>query len=221
MGRRAAAAALLVLLYVGLAHMGPWLGQHRQAIVSTPSLGGVIGNTPVTLKPGAQACVAPVPFGSDLRSLQVNPYAARRAQPLDVTIDAPGYHAAGRIAAEYPTGVATGASAVLSAPPRDLVGRVCVRNAGTAAVTLAATNEARSIGLARTTVDGRPTADGAGIALSLRGGDGSALARLSTIVDHAAALTGFVPAWLAWLVLVSMTVGVPLGLLALLAVRRR
>ncbi len=210
MGRWALGAAIAVLALATIAKIGPWVTAERGAPAVTPSLGGLSANNPLRVEPGHLVCVAPVPLTGQARIVQLNVHAPRRAQPLRASVTAPGYRGTARIPADYPVGYETGVYGTLSQPPPgDVEGRVCIRNVGERAVELAGTQEPRSQVLAQTTLDGRPA--GTSIALSLHGEPASALSRVGTIVDRAAALTGLLPVASVWILLVLAAIGIPVA----------
>jgi hypothetical protein len=218
MGRWAAVAGAVVVVVLGVWKVLPWMRLEHPSVVGSPSLGGVIGLNPAVVPRGRSACVEPVPLTGDIREVQVLVDAGRGPAPIDVELSAPGYRATGRIAANYGIGGYVAVSApVRNPPPGDLVGRVCVHNGGRSAIRLAGTNEPRSQVFAVTKVGKRVQPD---ISLSFYGTKTSVLGQLGTIVDRATALTGFLPAFLVWIFLIALLIGVPAGVLFALSDRR-
>jgi hypothetical protein len=103
----------------------------------------------------------------------------------------------------------------VATPPRDEIGKLCVRNASRSRLSFVATNEPIAIGLARTTIDGKEV-PGQAIELELlEGRTESVLGRLGAIIHHAADFTGnLMPFWMAWLLAVAVVVGTPLAIFA-------
>lgn len=219
MGRWALIAGLVVMAAIGLLRMLPWATQDRTIVAGSPSLGGLTAMNPIGVGRGQEACVAPVPLTTETARVQVLVSASERAAPLKVTVTAPGYAAAMRIPATYAVGTYIPVSGKLSRPPpHDTVGRVCIRNAGHRPIALAGTFEPRSQVAAETKVGRKVAPD---MALQFyTDKPQSYISRLGTTIDRAAALTGFVPAIIAWLVLAGL-LATPVIALVLLAHRGR
>lgn len=210
MGRRALVGFLVVFAVFGLWRAAPWAAQERERIAGSPSLGGFYSANPVVVPRGEAACVAPVPLSPDVAKVSVS-VIAKTPQPLELTLRGPGYSADADLPADYPTGGETPVTFLLDErPPGELMGELCVANAGEREVSFAGTEEPRSVVVAGTTVAGKPRPD---MAVTLYGGSRSgSVGFASSLVDRGAALTGgLLPGFLVWLLLVAFVIGVPAG----------
>jgi hypothetical protein len=212
--KASALAGLLVVLAGAAVLWAPYLLRARPVITSTPSPGPTYSRLDVPLRPGSEACVDHVSFVKTTGQLEV--YVSSR-QPgnarLDMEARAPGYIARGSVT--VPTAIkAAPARAAIAPPPRTVRGTVCVRNTGAASVALLGTNEATSIGLSQTSVDGRPLGPSHGARLALlEGRQRSIVSRLGTITQRASDFTGgLMPAWLLWPLVVVLVLATPFAL---------
>ena len=178
MGRRALVGFLVVFAVFGLWRAAPWAAQERERIAGSPSLGGFYSANPVVVPRGEAACVAPVPLSPDVAKVSVS-VIAKTPQPLELTLRGPGYSADADLPADYPTGGETPVTFLLDErPPGELMGELCVANAGEREVSFAGTEEPRSVVVAGTTVAGKPRPD---MAVTLYGGSRSRLRRLRVV----------------------------------------
>jgi hypothetical protein len=212
--RLSALAGLLAVLAGAAVLWAPFLLRSRPVITSTPSPGPRASRLDVGLRPGSEACVSRVAIDHATAQIQVV-VASRRPGTARLVMEAraPGYRGSGTVTLPVSNGV-TAARARIEPPPRDIVGTVCLRNAGSERVALLGTNEATSIGLSQTSVDGRSLGSGQGAKLTvLEARNRSILARLGTIVHRAADFTGgLMPFWLAWPLVVLLVLGTPFAI---------
>jgi hypothetical protein len=221
--RRSALAGVIlcgVLLVAGAvrAYLPP-VEAERDVIVSSPSLSGIFVRSAVDVSRGERACLSPIPLDPEMTSAEILVNSGTRPpMPLEVSVRAPGYVARGRAPASYPQGVDAPVRVALDAPRRRLDGRLCVRNLGRRTVALVGTNEPRSVAIPRVTAGGKlqPPQN---IALTFYGDtDESVLEDPGSVVSRASAFTAaYVPAWLVWVLVVTLLVGVPAGVILALA----
>jgi len=146
------ALIVLALLVWGL----PWLTKDRPDVTGTPTPPAFNTVTPIRLGPGSTACERSVAFSPQTRALTI--LADKQpgpTPPLRVVARAPGYRAAATIPGGY-AGLAP-LTASVPAPPRSVLGEVCVENAGRRRVALQGTTEGRIQNRAITSVDGEDT----------------------------------------------------------------
>ena len=144
--------------------------------------------------------------------------ALRDATTFAVTASGPGYRSASTLAVPA-SQVDQMVTAPLTPPGRQLLGSLCLRNAGSAPVGFVGTSEGRSLVPAVTTVDGQPKVDQDIAVTLLEARDRTLLEHPGAIVSHASAFTGgVVPAWLGWILLVLTVLGVVVGPVAALAI---
>jgi hypothetical protein len=217
MPRRAAAVVAVVGLALvaagALIEWRPFLTRDRAVVTATPSLSGLFERAEVPVRPREVACVSPVPISRTTGRVQLalTTLTSPRPQPLVVTAEGAGGYRSRIRAASYPVGPASGVDVPIRPPARDVVGRVCVRNAGRRRIALIGTTETRSLTGATTTVDGRRRR--ADVALTLlEATPRSLLDRAGKVLDRASAFTGgLAPTWLLWPLTVLLAAGVPLG----------
>jgi hypothetical protein len=214
--RPAAIVALLGLVLVGvgaLVEWRPFVTRDRAVVTATPSLAGLFNRTDVPLAPGRTACIGPVPIprGSAVVQLALTTLKSPRPVPLIVTAEGDGGYRSRMRTASYPVGPASVFGVALRPPRRDVIGRVCVRNAGRRRIALTGTTEERSLTAATTRVDGRRQR--ADVALTLlEARPRSLLDRAGDVLDRASAFTGgLMPTWLLWPLVLLLAAGVPLA----------
>lgn len=212
------AAALVAILGV-LTQWRPFVTVERDVITATPSLAGIFQRDVVELRRGESACVAPVRFSPDTRRLALLAVAPLGTGQATVAARASdGSWRTSVRAARFGAKVDGPLQVRLpAAPPRDLVGRVCVRNDGPTPFGLVGTAEGRSDAPAVTTVDGEARPDVALTLLEER--PASLLSRTGEVLGHASTLTsGLVPTFVLWLVSVGLLLatlaGIPYALWA-------
>jgi hypothetical protein len=209
-----AGAAVIIVLALG--KMIPWSTADRQVIAGSPSLGGLYSISAPKLRKGARACVSYVPLTTEVRSVSIVARTATQPVPLTLELSAPGYKTTALAPANWPSGGPTPVTVALpKSPPRDVVGKLCITNAGTHSIDLVGTDEPRSQVAAQSTIDGKPVSD---LAVTLYGGQESVLSRTGTIVGHAADLTSTVPSFIAWIFVLALVIGVPLAALLALSI---
>lgn len=201
------AVAGVLLLVAALVWGIPWLTKSREDRTSTPTPPPFATITPIVLEPGEQACENLVALSPDTR--QVTVLSARfegKGPRLQVVASAPGYRGIGEIAAGY-DGLQS-LPAAIPAPPRNAIGRVCVRNTGDSPAQLQGTTEGRIQNRSATSVDGKEIEAKLSLLLS-EGVNRSIADRPGDILEH---LSAFKPPIIGSVSLVI------LGLLVLLLV---
>jgi len=209
-------AIVVVCALLAVATLGGALTQERAATSTVVTSPPFRATAVVELKARQRACVSDfvLPRDAEVAVLLLD-QGERDAPPVDVTADGPGYTSP---VTRVPGG-ATGRvplSVRITPPPRDLLARICVRNAGARKLRLVGTQEYRQLSPAKTTVDGRDV--GPDLALTLqRERRVTAVGFLPTILDRAAELSGLPGAgWLIWVLLAAVVVGVPVAVLTAL-----
>lgn len=178
-------AAVVVIGAVGGKWLWPWLTREAGVVVATPVAPARFQLSTVELKRGEVACVENAVIPSDAAvymfagSLPPD-VEARRAPRLEVRASGDGWRARGEIPRGWPHGL----SARLDPPPRDVVGRVCLRNRGHVTAVLNANAEPGATGRAFSTHDGKRTDAAINLQL-LRGEPASRLSRLGEMVERA------------------------------------
>jgi hypothetical protein len=176
-------------------------------ITATPSPGPRNAGIQVPLKAVSQLCVAPVDIDAATEKAQFT-LSASRTGPVPLTVEPGG-------AAVRPTLRRSPLAVQVPVTANGGQGQVCLRNAGRSRVLLLATNDPISIGLARTSIDGRELPGQAVELELLEARTQSVLGRLGTIVRHASEFTGsLMPFWLAWLLVVALVVATPFAIFA-------
>jgi hypothetical protein len=147
------AVAGALMLVAALAWGIPWLTKERPDRTSTPTPPPFAAIAPITLKPGQKACENLVAFSTDTRVVTVLSAKFEGTGPrLRVVASTPeGWRATSVIDAGYHGLEAL--PATISAPPKDAIGGVCVRNVGSKAVELQGTTEGRIQNRSATSVD--------------------------------------------------------------------
>jgi hypothetical protein len=214
--RRLAGVIVLVVVFVvgALWSFVPHLTEERAVVASTPSLAGFISTSEILVRRGQRACIAPVPLEPAIRRVAMTLHArGPQASPLELELRGPGYRGSGRFTG-YDPGRAVGVLADVSpAPPANVDGTLCLRNAGRRAVGLVGTAEPVSISLPATTLDGKPAGDTDPQITFLDGPPRTMLSRAGTILGRASDLTGgYVPLWLLWPLSIAFVLGAPAAL---------
>jgi hypothetical protein len=203
------AGAVGLVIWAALAAW-PWFTRTRTPYTGTPSVTPYAKITPVRLRPRSRACLNQVALERTTRRVVINTPAMRATGPrLRITLSAPGYRGAATIPAGY--GGLTGLIALIPGPPRSLLARVCVLNAGHRSVSLVGSAEQRTISRPTTTVDGHLIRTRLTMTL-VENRDSSIRTRLGSVLRHAAAFKPF-PFGRIGLILVVLLIvaGVPLG----------
>ena len=198
----------------------PALTRDRSTLVATPAVPGLFGRAEVNLPQYQTACVEPIAFTPDASAVRLIVLArSRPPMPLEVTTVAPGYRKKALVE-DYEVGRDSVVIVPLGAPPRETVGKLCIRNAGRRVATLIGTDESRAQGPAKTTVFGNPVSS---IAVALVDPEpSSTLDRIDDAVQRASDLTGgLAPVWLLWPLLVLVVLGIPAATLAALVLAVR
>jgi hypothetical protein len=217
------AVGLLVLAFVALRDVRPFVQAPRGVSEGTAVPPAVFALAHVPIERGQQACLNDVTLTRTLEVAHANATIAGGAPGprLRVSASGPGgYRTSTVVRRGWKSGA--GLSVRLTAPPRDLRGSVCFENLGRRTVALYATAEGRTLARPATTVDGAPVE--ADLSLAFSRADPVALAdRPGELIER---MTAFVwsplGSWAGWVVAVLLVVGVPLGVLLALgtAVRR-
>jgi hypothetical protein len=192
------------------------LTEKRTRIASVGAPSPVAETIPIRARPGQVVCATRALLSPDTQVVEVVvDQGSRPMPPLEVWADAPGYRSPpARVPAGEPG--RHGVTTQITPPDRDMLGRVCLRNAGRAPVTFVGTREFRTITRLITTVDGTPIEPD--LTLTLYSATPVSVAgELSHIVDRMTISRGFLGAeWLVWTLLVLVAVGVPAATLAAL-----
>ncbi|HEY8584392.1 MAG TPA: hypothetical protein VIL49_15650 [Capillimicrobium sp.] len=216
---RVALPAIVVLLFVvvALASWLPWATVDRRATTATPTPPAFEEITPVVLRPGEQACVSEVAFSTETRAASVLSAGKQvDGPPLRVEARAEGWTATGEIEGGYDR--YTGLQATLEPPPRDVLGELCVTNAGDRAAELQGSAEPRVTTRSETTVEGEPSPSRMTLLLT-EGVDRSLADRPGQILQRIAAFKPpIVGSWSLSLLALLVVLGVPAAVLV--AVKR-
>jgi hypothetical protein len=209
-GRRHLAAAAAVVALAGIVLLVPFVGRDRDVIAASPSPPPLFEVTPTAFVPGSRACIDDVTFSPSTQVALLRVATFGRPGPrLRVIAEGPGYRSTREISG-YPEGVP---GVPLSAPRRELLGRLCIDQLGPGHVTLGGTQEARTRSRTTTTLDGaRQNVD---VTLTFYEARRVALAaRLPDVINHGAAyLPSPLGAWTLWLLLPLLGLVVPAGVL--------
>jgi hypothetical protein len=220
--RSASTASRVALAGLGLALIGvatwclPFVFRSAEVITATPSPGPTYSRHDLVLRPGSEACVGNVPIDPATGRVQFKVSAQPPSEArLVIEARAPGYTESVRVTQPAGSQVEP-ATAGIASPERTVVGEVCARNQGDAPVALYGTNQAPSIGLSQTSLDGRSLGQVQGVWLTLlEAQDRAPVERLGTIFQRAADFTGrLMPAWLAWPLVVLFVLGTPFAVFA-------
>jgi hypothetical protein len=183
--------------------------QERQRPTATGAPAPVAEVLPVEVPAGESVCAERILLSPRTEVAEVVSVESRRPRPpLTVTADGPGYRSA---PVRVPPGPAKHHPVLVGfdAPDRELLGRLCLRNDGTAPATFVGTGEFRTLTRLTTVVAGetQPVDLSVGFyAAEPR----SLLADLSGIVHRMTIGRGLLSAdWLVWFVLVLAFAGVP------------
>lgn len=207
------AVAGALMLVAALAWGIPWLTKSRPDRTSTPTPPPFAAIAPITLKPGQEACEDLIAFSTDTRQITVLSGKFDGTGPrLRVVASTPdGWRATAEIPAGY-EGLRS-LPATIPAPPRNAIGGVCVRNAGSKAVDLQGTTEGRIQNRSATSVDDKVIPEKLSLLLS-EGRDRSVADRPGEILARISAFKGAIvgSASLTLLLLVVLLL-VPAGVL--------
>jgi hypothetical protein len=211
--RRLALATMALFLVVGAFGIAKVLHHPRDAVTAVATPAPLHDMTPITLKPGQQACEDAVALSPDTRVIRIYSGAPTPEVPqLRVTVHGEGYRA--QVLSPAGAGAGTGSDGVydtrIPAPSRSALTTVCVQTAqrsGRSAI-LAGSREARVRSRSTTTVDGRPSETKLGLVL-LSGAPRSAASHPKEVLQRAAA---FDPPFIGWFTLALV------GLLAVIGV---
>jgi hypothetical protein len=202
----------LGLLIALFAWFVPYLTRERQDVAGVPVPLPFLAQTPVALKPGSEACLSDVAFGTDVDLVELMTFHTPRPRPrMDVVLRAPGYREMAMLTGgDEPL---TGLYARIAPPERSVIGTLCIRNRGDRRIQLLGTADARTAtGRPVTRIDGQDVAPDISVRL-LSAGTGSLLERLDQLVDRVAAFKpGLLRApLLLWLVILLTVFVVPVA----------
>ena len=208
-------SAVFVLL-AAVVWIGP-LTRDRAAVGSTAAPLPVDEPAFIEVEPGEELCATNILLGPESEVAEL--HQRQRGEPLpprEVVAKGPWFESP---VVEVPGG-RDGAHRIvadLQPPDREMIGELCVRNAGDEDARLLGTTELRTYTRMQTMLDDDPVE--ADLSLAFYAGEPvSALGRLGTIVDRAASLRGFLGSpVVVWLLLLAVAVGVPLLVLRALS----
>lgn len=208
----AAVVAVLALAYGANNSLRPFATVDREVVSSTPGLGPLDQRYTLTLRPRDEACVKPVVLterSQKARFRLVKP-GGPPVPPVVVTARGPGYSSSARIASYAAPGDQL-PHFKLTPPQRELIGEVCIRNAGRQALDVVGTDEIRSHVPAEIVLNGEPIPGGKELELHLlEERERSFLDRTGVLVDNAHTLSsGYLPKFLVWVLLVLAAIGMP------------
>ena len=210
--RRAATALGLVLLLAAAAVWGlPYLTRDRDYFATTPQPDPLFTVATIPLRPGQRACMdrAVVDRYSERAHLQVGTYRGP-AQPLELSLNGAGYHAAARVPATYADSRPFAVTVRPPAAPVEVT--ICLRNAGARRIALYASDD-RTNSRSEVRVDGRKVAPDFDIYFTERR-PVSILQRLPVGLQRASAFRFFgVSPVTLWPLLILFVLGVPLAVL--------
>jgi hypothetical protein len=202
----ALAGAIVVIGLLGLVGV-PFLTKQRPVHAATPTPPPLFVQTPVRLRAGATACVHGFVLPTDAEVARLTPITqGRPTSPLAIALRGPGYRYA-TTARGYPGDAPL--DVPIRAPSAAIPGQICLRNAGSTAISLVGTTETRSSSRAVTTVDGRPVQ--ADLVLSFfERRPSSLLGRAGDVMRRAAAFhPAPIRAWTFWVLAIAIVVAVP------------
>jgi hypothetical protein len=219
MAKRALFGALAAFAVVAAALWIPWAMKDR-VVVSTPVPPPLFSITPAPVKAGSTACMQEVTFTPHTEIGEIGvATGGKPGPPLDITASAPGYKAGAKIAGGY--GDDPSARFTIAAPPGDVIGKLCIRNAGNTEVSLNGTNEFRTMGRPTLVIDGVNQPIDAKLLFYDRV-HSSYISRAGEILSHAAIFT---PAFFSKGVLIVLALlalgGIPLAIAFAIAAAAR
>ena len=207
-------AALAVALFAAVLVLGaatqlvPRLTQRDEVVSSTPVRVDLAAIAPIVVQPGARACLSDVTFdrAAGVARIALAPSAtSANATRLALETSAPGYRAS-TVASVEPLR-AYEYEIPFTPPHRSAIGTLCIHNLGPHATPLAGTADPRALTRSTLVVAGRRQAQAFSLTL-LEARRRSPLARVSQLVDRAAALSAVGP-WLLWLLIPLLLIGGP------------
>jgi hypothetical protein len=211
----AAIVAAAVALLGALLLFGSYLLHREKPVLGTPGPRAAFTASEFTLPAHQRACMSGVTISPHMHVAQFElrepPGSSHGSPPIDVLLSGPGYEALAHAPSEQSEGPV---EVQIEPPPRSLIGSVCLINRGPSAAILVGSREPRSRTRSQLTIAGKPTSGD--IALTfLSGRPRTRLSRLAEVFDHASDLTDqLIPAWLIWIVAISVALGVPLATVA-------
>jgi hypothetical protein len=206
MARRTVIVALGVFAVIAAILWIPWATKER-VVTTTPVPPPIFSITPIPLKAGKTACLDNVTFSPQTEVGEIGVTTKKPGPPLDITANAPGYHATAKINGGYPSDPS--ARFTIAAPPGPVLGKLCIHNAGETAISLNGTNEFRTMGRPNVVIDGVTQPADAKLVFYDRVRS-SYISRFGQILGHAAVFTPpfFSKIVLTLLILLAL-VGIP------------
>jgi hypothetical protein len=212
--RRLALLTMAVVLLLGAYGIAKVLHHPRDAITAVGTPAPLHTTTPLTLKPGQEACQDRIALSPDTRVIRIYSASPVPTVPqLRLSVHGDGYDA--DVRSPGGVGPGTGSDGVydtrIPAPRRSAIVTVCVQTAtgGAGDAILAGSREDRVRTRSTTKVDGRTSETKLGVVL-LSGGQVSALSHPKQVLQRAAA---FNPPFVGWFSLALLglitVVGVP------------
>lgn len=206
----AAAVAVLVILIGVLAWYWPAVTASGEPIAEVPAPGPLFSLAQFTVPAHGRACMESVTVtpSSQLIAFTVFPVGKGKdgGPPLELSLDAPGYHTHTTLSGGYSGGAA---QLPITPPPRPLIATVCFHNRGSRPAALTGSAEARTIARTPLTINGAPRAGDVSITLYQRE-PRDALQLLGQLAAHASNLTdGLIPPALVWILGLLCVLGVP------------
>ena len=191
-----------------------WLGQERAIVSASPSVGPFGPPIRLELKHrGDTLCNKGVTFSPDTQVLRMPTLAVGRpGAHVEVTATAPGYRVVRRLSG-WPDGQDLGVA--LPTPPRSVVGDVCVKlRRRHERIVFIGTQETRTYARPDLVIDGKPSQ--ADVMMTFYQSKPERFAdRLPAMLQHISALS-WPAAWLLWILVFAVLIGVPAGVLAAL-----
>jgi hypothetical protein len=203
-----------LLLAGALIWYRPWLTASTQPVAEVPEPPALFATTQFRLIAHQRACMNSVTVTpqSQLVQFQLFPAsaAASGGPPIDLTLDAPGYHTKVAVGGGYPGG---SASLPFSPPTQPLIATACFHDLGSTPVLLVGTSEQRTSSRSHLTLNGRAVPGD--IALQFLQSQRRDMLQLpGQLVRHASNLTGgLLPPALIWLVAILTAFGVPIAVI--------
>jgi hypothetical protein len=206
--RSAALVAYVAVLAAFAVFVGkPFLEKQHEFPAEVPSPNPLAVQSLDVVRGGGRVCMTDVAISrqSEQMRFQIGTY-GKPGPPLQVSVRAPGYHAAARVAAGWADNLVQ--HVPLPRPARDQLATVCIRNGGRHKIAFyAAADNARS--RVRVIIDGRRLVETPQLAFYERG-SASIAQRASLTADRLATFRGvFGHEWIVWALAFLFAVAMP------------